>query len=149
MRLVRGLYHAPPPPCHSCRLRPGKKCQAASGKKGTGVVFCSHTAGFSLPARPVAWPAGSLLLGTCMSDQTPGGDLDRFRPYLLLLARLQLDPRLRGKLGASDVVQQVYLQALQALDQFRGQSDGEKLAWLRRILAHCLAHATRDHRRDK
>jgi RNA polymerase sigma-70 factor (ECF subfamily) len=84
-----------------------------------------------------------------MSDQTPGGDLDRFRPYLLLLARLQLDPRLRGKLGASDVVQQVYVQALQALDQFRGQSDGEKLAWLRRILAHCLAHATRDHRRDK
>lgn len=76
-------------------------------------------------------------------------DLDRFRPYLHLLARLQLDPRLRGKLDASDVVQQTFLQAHQAIEQFRGQSDGERMAWLRSILARALAHASRDFDRDK
>jgi RNA polymerase sigma-70 factor (ECF subfamily) len=84
-----------------------------------------------------------------MSDTNLGDGLERFRPYLRLLARLHLDPRLRGKLDASDVVQQAFLQAYQALEQFRGQSEGELMAWLRRILARCLTHATRDFARDK
>jgi RNA polymerase sigma-70 factor (ECF subfamily) len=75
--------------------------------------------------------------------------LERFRPYLHMLARLHLDPRLRARLDASDIVQQAFLQAYQALDQFRGQGDGELMAWLRRILARCLSHATRDASRDK
>jgi RNA polymerase sigma-70 factor (ECF subfamily) len=74
--------------------------------------------------------------------------LQRYRSYLHLLARLQLDPRLRGKLDASDVVQQAMLQAHQAREQFRGE-EGARRAWLRQILARCLGHALRDFRRGK
>ncbi len=75
--------------------------------------------------------------------------LERFRPYLHLLARLQLGTGLRAKLDASDMVQQTFLQAWRALPQFRGTTDAEWAAWLRQILARTLAHAVRDLGRDK
>jgi RNA polymerase sigma-70 factor (ECF subfamily) len=78
-----------------------------------------------------------------------GPTLERFRAYLRLLAGMQMDPRLQGKLDASDVVQQTLLQALQAFDRFQQRSDAELAAWLRQILAHKLANATRDLNRAK
>ena len=69
--------------------------------------------------------------------------LERYRHYLSLLARLQLDARLQGKLDASDVVQQTLLQAHANLEQFRGRSAAELAAWLRQILANTLAMARR------
>jgi RNA polymerase sigma-70 factor (ECF subfamily) len=82
-------------------------------------------------------------------SDTGGPPLEHFRSWLHLLAKLHLDPHLRGKLDASDIVQQTLLQAHQARDQFRGQGDGERAAWLRQILARNLAHAVRDFGRDK
>jgi RNA polymerase sigma-70 factor (ECF subfamily) len=69
--------------------------------------------------------------------------LEEHRDYLLLLVRLQIGPRLRTKLDASDVVQQAILQAHERRDQFRGRTEGEWLAWLRAILANALASASR------
>jgi RNA polymerase sigma-70 factor (ECF subfamily) len=76
-------------------------------------------------------------------------DLERFRSYLLLLARVRLDPMVRAKVGASDVVQQTLLEAHRDLAQFRGRTVNEQAAWLRHILARNLANVLRDLRRDK
>lgn len=69
--------------------------------------------------------------------------LERHRDYLHLLARLHLNPRLQSKLDPSDVVQETLLKAAANHNGFRGQADGELIAWLRQILINTLADALR------
>jgi RNA polymerase sigma-70 factor (ECF subfamily) len=81
----------------------------------------------------------------CQLDQA----LERFRDYLLLLSRVRLQARLRGKLDPSDVVQQTLLEAHRDRDQFHGRTVAEQAAWLRQILARNLANVGRDMQRGK
>jgi len=77
------------------------------------------------------------------------GDLERFRGYLRVIARLQAGPRLQGKFDASDIVQQTLVRALDAFPQLKGESDAAVAAWLREILARQLANTVRDLGRQK
>jgi RNA polymerase sigma-70 factor, ECF subfamily len=72
--------------------------------------------------------------------------LARFRPWLSLIARMQVDSRLQGKFDASDVVQQTLIEAWRSAAKFRGSTETERVAWLRKILAHVLAHEARQYR---
>jgi RNA polymerase sigma-70 factor (ECF subfamily) len=83
------------------------------------------------------------------SEPPEGLDLQRFRPYLRVLVRSKFDPRLRAKLDPSDVVQDVLVQAVRAIAQYRGRSDAELAGWLRQILIRTLANTARDLARDK
>ena len=85
-------------------------------------------------------------------DQPSGAPdlaLEQFRPYLLLLARVQLGRQFQGKLDASDVVQQALLEAHRQRDQFQGGSTPQLLSWLRRILAGTLTDTLRGLGRAK
>lgn len=73
----------------------------------------------------------------------------RYEPYLRMLARTQMRKAYQAKLGASDIVQQAMLQAVQGLDGFRGQTEAEFRGWLRQILARHICHLDRDLHRDK
>jgi RNA polymerase sigma-70 factor, ECF subfamily len=89
-----------------------------------------------------------------LADQPLGPEeLERFRAYLDLLARLEVAPRLRDKVDLSGVVQQTLLEAHQGMiEQPRPtRTAPEVAAWLRSILGHNLADALRKltaHKRD-
>src|SRR5438874_12025956 len=69
--------------------------------------------------------------------------LELYRHYLALLARLQIGQRLQGKVDASDLVQETFLEAHRNFAHFRGTSEGELVRWLRQILATNLADLLR------
>jgi RNA polymerase sigma-70 factor (ECF subfamily) len=81
--------------------------------------------------------------------QPTGNDLNENRSYLRFLVRAQLDQRVQQRVDASDVVQETLLEAHRSLEEFKGESESDLTAWLRRILARRLAHAFRDHTRQR
>jgi RNA polymerase sigma-70 factor (ECF subfamily) len=83
-----------------------------------------------------------------MSEE-PINPLEPFRGYLKVLAGLHLDHKLRGKVDASDVVQQTMLRAHTALPELRDRSPEVLTAWLRQILASELADVGKHFRRDR
>ncbi|HZV03488.1 MAG TPA: sigma-70 family RNA polymerase sigma factor [Gemmataceae bacterium] len=79
----------------------------------------------------------------------PSQALEPFRSYLEVLARVHLDPRLRGKLDPADVVQQTFVRAYAAWPAMQNPDRPVLLAWLRRILARTLADVVKHYDRDK
>jgi RNA polymerase sigma-70 factor (ECF subfamily) len=80
------------------------------------------------------------------SREALGQALEACRAYLLKIAEHDLDPALRPKGGASDLVQQTFLEAQRDFGRFAGRSEEELLAWLRQLLRNNLANFARDFR---
>jgi RNA polymerase sigma-70 factor, ECF subfamily len=80
------------------------------------------------------------------SREALGAALEANRAYLLLVANRELAPGLRAKGGASDLVQETFLEAQRDFAQFHGGSADELRAWLRQLLLHNVATFGRRYR---
>ncbi len=97
-------------------------------------------------------PAASALVDQWLGEARNGSvsalgrALEAGRKYLLLVANRALDEKLRAKVGASDLVQDTFLEAQRDFGQFRGKTEAEFYRWLLGILAHRLANNVRHYR---
>lgn len=69
--------------------------------------------------------------------------------YLLLISNQELDTSLERKIGASDIVQQTYVNAINGLENFRGDTENEFRSWLRTILLREITRQRRAYGRQK
>jgi RNA polymerase sigma-70 factor (ECF subfamily) len=83
------------------------------------------------------------------SGEALGQVLETCRRYLLLIAERELDPALRAKGGASDLVQQTFMEAHRDFARFQGTSDDELRAWLRCMLLHNVGKFVRQYHTQK
>jgi RNA polymerase sigma-70 factor (ECF subfamily) len=74
-----------------------------------------------------------------------GGLFQTCRSYLLLVANNELPDKVRGKVGASDLVQETFLQAQEIFARFHGNTQPELRAWLVAILENKLAQLKRQY----
>lgn len=74
---------------------------------------------------------------------------DRCRNYVRVVAQAQVEGRMKTKVDASDLVQQTLLDAHRAFDRFEGDSEGEWLTWLRRILQNNAIDLARRYATEK
>ena len=94
--------------------------------------------------------------GEARRRQRLGELLELYRNYLKLLARTQVDLHLQSRGDASDLVQETFLDACRDFHQFRGSTEAELMAWLKKILIYNVAKfiqrqvvaKKRDARRD-
>jgi RNA polymerase sigma-70 factor, ECF subfamily len=79
------------------------------------------------------------------SDSHLGPLLELYRNYLRLLARIEIGRRLQGKLDASDLVQETFLEAHRNFGLFQGTDEPQFVSWLRQILAAKVANLVRHY----
>lgn len=80
----------------------------------------------------------AILRARAGSNEALGAVLADCRNYLLLVANAAIGDCLRAKVGASDVVQETFLEAQRIFGRFEGKTQEELLRWLTRILENKL-----------
>lgn len=85
-------------------------------------------------------------------DRAQGGDASAFneifavyRERLKRMVVLRLDRRLQGRIDASDVIQEAYVDALRGLDGYRAAPRVSPFLWLRYLVAMRLKELHRHH----
>jgi RNA polymerase sigma-70 factor (ECF subfamily) len=87
-----------------------------------------------------------LLRQLAAGDQAAWSDLlERQRPRLRRMVELRLDPRLQGRLDASDVVQEAYLTASVQLADYLKKPTIPLYLWLRLVTGQKLVALHRNH----
>ncbi|CAN5180307.1 sigma-70 family RNA polymerase sigma factor [soil metagenome] len=70
---------------------------------------------------------------------------DRYRDKLRRMVQVRLDPRLKGRVAPSDVLQEAYIDALKRYPHYFEKADQPFFGWLRLIVAQRLADVHREH----
>ena len=92
----------------------------------------------------------SLLRQVAAGDRAVWGDLlERLRPRLRRMVELRLDPRIQGRLDASDVIQEAYLTASEQLPDYLKNPTIPFFLWLRLVTGQKLVALHRHHLRTK
>jgi RNA polymerase sigma-70 factor (ECF subfamily) len=78
-------------------------------------------------------------------DGVLGALLDRHRRRLLRMVHLRMDPRLKARVGASDVLQDAYVEASKRVGAYLEDPRLPFFLWLRTITAQKLVDAYRVH----
>jgi RNA polymerase sigma-70 factor, ECF subfamily len=78
-------------------------------------------------------------------DECLGRLLQMYSSYLKILARTQIDRKLRARTSESDIVQDTLMEAHRDFVNFRGNRPDEFMAWLRKILINNLARIVERH----
>ena len=86
-------------------------------------------------SNPSSNPEDLLMRARSGSDGAMAALLDYYRPYLQVLARLRDKRQMQAKFDDSDLVQETLVRVHQDLTQFRGVTEAEFVAWLRKIMA--------------
>src|SRR5947208_10107668 len=90
-------------------------------------------------------PEQAILQPKTADDAALGPLLELYRNYLRLLARIEVGRRLQGKLDASDIVQDTFLEAHKNFVRFQGTEEPQFVCWLKQILAAKVANLVRHY----
>ncbi len=90
-----------------------------------------------------------LLLARDGDREALGALLKLYRRHLSRFARLQIGPQLQVKIDASDLAQDACLEAHRQFGHFRGTSEAEFGAWIRKILTGLVANSVRRYKGTK
>ncbi len=71
--------------------------------------------------------------------------LERYRPRLRRMVALRLDPRLQGRVDASDVIQEGFLDAFRRLEEFAADPSVPFYIWLRFLVGQRVQEQHRRH----
>jgi RNA polymerase sigma-70 factor (ECF subfamily) len=97
-------------------------------------------------AQPPEDAAHSLAAARAGSREALGQVLEACRAYLLRIANEGVAADVQAKGGASDLVQETFLEAQRDFGRFRGNSEVELLAWLRCLLLNNVSNFARHYR---
>jgi RNA polymerase sigma-70 factor (ECF subfamily) len=97
-------------------------------------------------AQPESSSGTNQLLDRVAADPNALGELfARHKERLRRMVRLRLDPRLRGLLSSSSVLELVYQDVCRRIEEFQGQDGLPFYLWLRQVAGERLALLCREH----
>jgi RNA polymerase sigma-70 factor, ECF subfamily len=78
-------------------------------------------------------------------EQVLAGLFSQHRERLWRMVNFRLDPRLRGRVDADDILQEAYLDAAQRIEHYDGGTATSFFVWLRMVVSQTLIDVHRRH----